>query len=414
MKATLKFWTLLSCAGLAVIGCNPVGPDYPNHNDENPPVERPDEPDDEEPDKSAEEPLTDGSLFTIQLNDEIMATVGTGTWNAIAYGNGKYVAVGEDGNIAYSTDGGKSWIRKQVGTNAWNDIVFNSKVGRFVAVGPNGYNGYSSDGITWTQVTIDHNYSAVGVEPNQNMFIAVRSVGSYYGLSSQGTTWSEFAKEGCDIVIVYLNEHEDANYTKEVIEYYGRKCLLIACDLRKEEASTQVINETLKTFGKVDILVNNCGVQFPQNSILDISAEQLKNTFETNIFSFFYLTKAVLPYLEANSSIINTSSITAFDGKKNLIDYSSTKGAITVFTKSLALSLADSLIRVNAVAPGPIWTPLIPASFTAEEVSIFGTETPLKRAGQPFELAPAYLYLASDDSRYVTGQIIHVNGGTIV
>ena len=208
MKATLKFWTLLSCAGLAVIGCNPVGPDYPNHNDENPPVERPDEPDDEEPDKSAEEPLTDGSLFTIQLNDEIMATVGTGTWNAIAYGNGKYVAVGEDGNIAYSTDGGKSWIRKQVGTNAWNDIVFNSKVGRFVAVGPNGYNGYSSDGITWTQVTIDHNYSAVGVEPNQNMFIAVRSVGSYYGLSSQGTTWSEFAKEGCDGVSVAAGNSE--------------------------------------------------------------------------------------------------------------------------------------------------------------------------------------------------------------
>lgn len=215
-------------------------------------------------------------------------------------------------------------------------------------------------------------------------------------------------------MICYLSEHEDANYTKKVIEYYGRKCLLISCDLRKEESSTQVINETLKTFGKVDILVNNCGVQFPQNSILDISAEQLRNTFETNIFSFFYLTKAVLPYLEANSSIINTSSITAFDGKKNLIDYSATKGAITVFTKSLALSLADNLIRVNAVAPGPIWTPLIPASFTAEEVSIFGTETPLKRAGQPFELAPAYLYLASDDSRYVTGQILHVNGGTIV
>ena len=176
----------------------------------------------------------------------------------------------------------------------------------------------------------------------------------------------------------------------------------------------QVVNESLKTFGKVDILVNNCGVQFPQNSILDISAEQLKNTFETNIFSFFYLTKAVLPYLETNSSIINTSSITAFEGKKNLIDYSATKGAITVFTKSLALSLADSKIRVNAVAPGPIWTPLIPASFSAEEVSIFGTDVPLKRAGQPFELAPAYLYLASDDSRYVTGQIIHVNGGSIV
>ena len=170
----------------------------------------------------------------------------------------------------------------------------------------------------------------------------------------------------------------------------------------------------MNCFKKIDILVNNCGVQFPQNSILDISTQQLKTTFETNIFTFFYLTKAVLPYLKANSSIINTTSITAFDGKKDLIDYSSTKGAITVFTKSLALSLADKKIRVNAVAPGPIWTPLIPSSFNEKQVEIFGSDVPLKRAGQPFELAPAYLYLASDDSRYVTGQIIHVNGGTIV
>ena len=223
-----------------------------------------------------------------------------------------------------------------------------------------------------------------------------------------------FAKEGCDIVIAYLNEHEDANYTKEVIEYYGRKCLLIACDLRKEESSTQVINETLKTFGKVDILVNNCGVQFPQNSILDITAEQLRNTFETNIFSFFYLTKAVLPYLEANASIINTSSITAFAGKKKLIDYSATKGAITAFTKSLAKSLVNKKIRVNEVAPGPIWTPLIPASFSEDDVEVFGTDTPLKRPAMPCEVAPAYLYLACDDSSYVTGQTIHVNGGTII
>ena len=162
------------------------------------------------------------------------------------------------------------------------------------------------------------------------------------------------------------------------------------------------------------MLINNCGVQFPQNSILDITAKQLRDTFETNIFSFFYLTKSVLPYLDANSSIINTTSVTAYEGKKNLIDYSSTKGAISVFTKSLALSLADQKIRVNAVAPGPIWTPLIPASFSEDEVEIFGTDTPLKRAGQPFEVAPAYLYLASDDARYVTGQVIHVNGGTIV
>ena len=223
-----------------------------------------------------------------------------------------------------------------------------------------------------------------------------------------------FAKEGANVVISYLNEHRDANYTKQVIEGLGRKCLLIPGDLRDENLSKYIAETTMKTFGKIDILVNNCGVQFPQDSILNISSQQLKDTFETNIYTFFYLTKAVLPYLKENSSIINTTSITAFDGKKNLIDYSATKGAITVFTKSLALSLADSKIRVNAVAPGPIWTPLIPASFTKEQVEIFGAEPPLKRAGQPFELAPAYLYLASDDSRYVTGQIIHVNGGTIV
>lgn len=223
-----------------------------------------------------------------------------------------------------------------------------------------------------------------------------------------------FAKEGADIIINYLNEHEDANFTKDIIEKCGRRCLLIPGDLRDEKLSQEIVNKTISAFGKIDILVNNCGVQYPQNSILDISSKQLKDTFETNIFTFFYLTKAVLPHLKENSSIINTTSITAFAGKKNLIDYSATKGAIMVFTKSLALSLADQKIRVNAVAPGPIWTPLIPSSFSLDEVEIFGTETPLKRAGQPFELAPAYLYLASDDSRYVTGQVIHVNGGTIV
>lgn len=223
-----------------------------------------------------------------------------------------------------------------------------------------------------------------------------------------------FAKEGANIVISYLNEHQDAENTKKIIEGLGRKCILISGDLRDENLSQYIVDEALNNFGKIDILINNCGVQFLQNSILDISSAQLRDTFETNIYTFFYLTKAVLPHLKANSSIINTTSITAFAGKKNLIDYSATKGAILVFTKSLALSLADQKIRVNAVAPGPIWTPLIPSSFSAQEVEIFGTETPLKRAGQPFELAPAYLYLASDDSRYVTGQIIHVNGGTIV
>ena len=223
-----------------------------------------------------------------------------------------------------------------------------------------------------------------------------------------------FAKEGANIVISYLNEHQDANYTKQLVESCNRKCILVPGDLRDEALSSHIVDVAIKNFGKIDILVNNCGVQFPQNSILDISSKQLKDTFETNIYTFFYLTKAVLPCLKAGSSIINTTSITAFGGKKNLIDYSATKGAIMVFTKSLALSLADQKIRVNAVAPSPIWTPLIPSSFSPEEVEIFGTETPLKRAGQPFELAPAYLYLASDDSKYVTGQVIHVNGGTIV
>lgn len=223
-----------------------------------------------------------------------------------------------------------------------------------------------------------------------------------------------FAKEGAHIVINYLNETEDANETKNKIEQLDRNCILIPGDLRNEETANLIVNTTINCFGKIDILVNNCGVQFPQNSILDITKEQLQTTFETNIFSYFYLSKAAIPYMETNSSIINTSSVTAFEGKQNLIDYSATKGAITTFTKSLALSLADSKIRVNAVAPGPVWTPLIPSSYTEQEVEIFGSDVPLKRAGQPFEIAPAYLYLASDDSRYVTGQILHVNGGTIL
>lgn len=224
-----------------------------------------------------------------------------------------------------------------------------------------------------------------------------------------------FAKQGCDIAIVYLNETGDAELTKQIIDNYGRKCILIQGDLRKEAFSKEVVDQVLKELGKIDILVNNCAVQFPQDSILDITAEQLKDTFETNIFSYFYLTKAVLPLLKPGSSIINTSSVNAFRGNERLIDYSATKGAITNFTKSMAQSLAAQKIRVNEVAPGPIWTPLIPASFTAEEVQTFGSNVPLKRAGQPFEVAPAYLYLAcNDDSNYVTGQTIHVNGGTII
>lgn len=222
-----------------------------------------------------------------------------------------------------------------------------------------------------------------------------------------------FAKEGADVVIVYLDEHPDAEETKARVEQIGRRCLLVPGDLRHESLSSKIVHKTIKSFGKIDILVNNCAVQYPQDSLLDITAEQLDTTFRTNVYTYFYLTKACLPYLMPGSAIINTTSITAYEGAKTLIDYSATKGAIVSFTRSLALSFVDQGIRVNAVAPGPIWTPLIPSSFPAERVSIHGVNTPMKRAGQPFELAPTYVYLASDDSLYVSGQVLHVNGGVI-
>lgn len=223
-----------------------------------------------------------------------------------------------------------------------------------------------------------------------------------------------FVKEGAKVVIVYLNEHQDARETQKRIRELGGESLFIAGDMRREDFSREIVEKTLHHFGRIDILVNNHGVQFVQKSILDITREQLFDTFETNIFAFFYLTKAVLPHMKAGGSIINTTSVTAYEGHKDLIDYSSTKGAIVTFTRSLSLSLEKNGIRVNAIAPGPIWTPLIPASFSAKKVSEFGTDTPMKRAGQPFELAPAYVYLASDDSRYMSGQVLHINGGTMV
>jgi len=220
-----------------------------------------------------------------------------------------------------------------------------------------------------------------------------------------------YAKEGADIVIVYLNQHEDANETKEYIEALGRKCLLISGDLKNEEFCKSIIDKTITEFGHLDILVNNAAVQYPQNSIKDITSQQFEDTFRVNIFAYFYLTKAAMPHFKFGSCIINTTSVTAYNGHKELIDYASTKGAIVSFTRSLALSLALDGIRVNGVAPGPIWTPLIPSSFSAEHITTFGADTPMKRAGQPVELGPVYVYLASEDSTYVTGQIIHVNGG---
>ncbi len=223
-----------------------------------------------------------------------------------------------------------------------------------------------------------------------------------------------FAKEGADMAIVFTpRERKDAELTGKAVEFYGQHVIFVEGDLRQAEFSKKVVGKVLEHFGKIDILVLNQGVQFPQKSILDISDEQLENTYRTNVFPLFYMTKAALPYLKPGSSIISTASVTAYAGEPLLVDYSSTKGAIVSFTRSLSLQLVSKGIRVNAVAPGPIWTPLIVSSFSAEYVKTFGLDTPMKRAGQPFELAPTYIYLASDDSSYVTGQVLHVNGGTI-
>ncbi|MDD6223642.1 MAG: SDR family oxidoreductase [bacterium] len=226
-----------------------------------------------------------------------------------------------------------------------------------------------------------------------------------------------FAKEGANIAFTYLDEDQDAEFTKNYILGLGRRCINIRGDLRYKENNYKAVDYTLRELGKIDILINNIAVQFLQDSILNITEEQLLLTYQTNVFSYFYMIQAALPHLKENASIINTSSTTSYQGEKRLIDYSSTKGAIVSLTKSLALSLADKKIRVNAVSPGPTWTPLIPASYSTEEVETFGTLTPkvpLMRAAQPFEIAPSYLFLASDDSRYMTGQVLHPNGGTIV
>ena len=227
----------------------------------------------------------------------------------------------------------------------------------------------------------------------------------------------DFVKEGASVAIVYYNEEQDAHNTEKRIHRLGGNCLLLQGDLKDRCFAKKCVEKTLECFGKIDILVNNHAVQFVQRSILDISPEQLHLVFENNIISYFYMIQEVLPHLKKGSSIINTASVTAFQGNKDLIDYSATKGAIIALTRSLSLSLAEQGIRVNAVAPGPIWTPLIPAPFSAEEVTTFGRKTsqvPMMRAGQPCEVSPCYVFLASEDASYMTGQVMHPNGGTIV
>jgi NAD(P)-dependent dehydrogenase (short-subunit alcohol dehydrogenase family) len=223
-----------------------------------------------------------------------------------------------------------------------------------------------------------------------------------------------FAKEGADVAIVYLEEHKDANETKRLVEEQGGKCLLIAGDVGQEEFCREAVEQTVKEFGQLDIVVNNAAEQHPQESIEKLSARQLERTFRTNIFSFFFMTKAAMKHLKKGAVIINTTSVTAYKGSAHLLDYSSTKGAITSFTRSLSQALSDKGIRVNGVAPGPIWTPLIPSTFPAKEVETFGSDVPLGRPGQPEEVAPSFVFLASDDASYMTGQILHPNGGTVI
>lgn len=223
-----------------------------------------------------------------------------------------------------------------------------------------------------------------------------------------------YAKSGCDISIIYYNEDEDANVTKGKIEDEGRKCILIKGDIGDSKFCKKAIQDTLDEYKQINILVNNSAVQYVKQNLVDIDDEQFDKTFKTNVYGAFYLSKAALPHLKCGDSIINTTSVVAYHGHETLIDYSMTKGALTSFTRSLSMQLATKGIRVNAVAPGPIWTPLIPSSFDEQEVSQFGSNNPMKRAGQPVECAGAYVFLASNEASFITGQTIHINGGEIV
>ena len=220
-----------------------------------------------------------------------------------------------------------------------------------------------------------------------------------------------FAQEGATVVIAYYNEHKDAEETKAVIEGFGGNCMLLVGDIKDTHFCDEIVENTRKKYGKIDILVNNAGVQYQQKSLLDISDQQFDTTMKTNIYSMFYLTKRALKHMKRGASIINVTSITAFQGEPELIDYVTSKGAIVGFTRALATNLASQDIRVNAVSPGVFWTPLQPACWEAEKIPTLGSEAPMGRAGHPYEIAPLFIYLASNDSSYVTGQVMHVNGG---
>ena len=223
-----------------------------------------------------------------------------------------------------------------------------------------------------------------------------------------------FAREGAEVAIVYLEETEDAKITADAIRAEGKEALLIRGDVADKTFCDNVVGKVIERFGKLDVLVNNAAEQHPQEEITDISEEQLRKTFETNLFGYFYLTQAAIPHLQAGATIVNTTSVTAYRGSPTLLDYSATKGAIVAFTRSLSGSLAEKGIRVNAVAPGPIWTPLIPATFPPEKVAEFGATQPMKRPGQPNEVATCHLFLACDESSYISGQVLHPNGGEMV
>ncbi len=220
-----------------------------------------------------------------------------------------------------------------------------------------------------------------------------------------------YAKEGADVAIAYLDEHQDAEETKRQVEAEGRTCVTIAGDIGGEQFCQQAVRRTVEQLGHLDVLVNNAAEQHPQEDLTEIPEEQLERTFRTNIFGYFFMTQAALPHMREGSAIVNTTSVTAYRGSEQLLDYSSTKGAIVAFTRALSGNLAEKGIRVNGVAPGPIWTPLIPSTFPAEKVASFGANTPMKRPGQPNEVAPCYLFLACEDSSYITGAFLHPNGG---